>query len=117
MSKFKQAAAFILIFLGWLFIVSAVGWLMMKGWLFAAIFTPIGAALLYFGKKLNEPFAWASKVKKLERKRKIAEERKAAYESRQAQQSDSNKHADDDLRAKLLEREQEKFRKQDKDLK
>jgi len=50
MSKFKQVAAFILIFLGWMFIVSAVGWLMMKGWLFAAIFTPIGAALLYFGK-------------------------------------------------------------------
>lgn len=114
MSKFKQVAAFILIFLGWMFVVSGVGWLMMRGWLFAAIFTPIGAALLYFGKKLNEPFAWAAKVKKIERKRIIAEERKAAFESRQAQQSASSKHADDDLRAKLLEREQEKLRKQDK---
>jgi len=51
-----------------MFIVSAVGWIMMKGWLFAAIFAPIGAVLLYFGKKLNEPFAWASKIKKLEKK-------------------------------------------------
>ncbi len=51
MSKFKQVAAFILIFLGWLFIVSGVGWIMMKGWLYVAIFTPIGAVLLYFGKK------------------------------------------------------------------
>ena len=117
MSKFKQVAAFILIFLGWLFIVSAVGWLMMKGWLFAAIFTPIGEALLYFGKKLNEPFAWASKGKKIERKRRIADERKAAFERRQEQHTDSHKHADDDLRAKLLEREQEKLRKQDKDSK
>ena len=117
MSKFKQGAAFILIFLGWLFIVSAVGWIMMKGWLFAAIFAPIGAGLLYFGKKLNEPFAWASKVKKIERQRRIADERKAAFESRQAQQSASSKHADDDLRAKLLEREQEKLRKLDKDSK
>lgn len=115
MSKFKQVAAFILIFLGWMFIVSAVGWIMMKGWLFVAIFAPIGAVLLFFGNKLNEPFAWAAKVKKIERKRRIADERKAAFESRQAQQSDSNKHADDDLRAKLLEREQDKLRKQEKD--
>lgn len=96
--------------------VSGVGWLMMKGWLFVAIFTPIGAALLYFGNKLNEPFARESKVKKLERKRRIADERKAAFESRQAQQSATSNHADDDLRAKLLEREQEKLRKQEKDL-
>lgn len=116
MNKFKQIAAFILIFLGWLFIVSGVGWIMMKGWLYVAIFTPIGAVLLYFGKKLNEPFAWAAKVKKIERKRRIADERKAAFESRQAQQSATSNHADDDLRAKLLEREQEKLRKQDKDL-
>ena len=90
MNKFKQVAAFILIFLGWLFIVSAVGWLMMKGWLFVAIFAPIGAVLLYFGKKLNEPFAWARKVKRIERKRRIADERKAALERIQAQQSDLN---------------------------
>ena len=83
-------AAFILIFLGWLFIVSAVGWLMMKGWLFVAIFAPIGAVLLFFGKKLNEPFAWARKVKRIERKRRIADERKAALERIQAQQSDLN---------------------------
>ncbi len=116
MNKFKQVAAFILIFLGWLFIVSAVGWIMMKGWLFAAIFAPIGAILLYFGKKLNEPFAWASKVKKLERKRKIADERKAAFERRNVEQTVTGKHPDDDLRAKLLEREQEKLRKQEKDI-
>lgn len=78
---------------------------MMKGWLFVAIFAPIGAVLLYFGKKLNEPFAWASKVKKLERKRKIADERKAAYERKQAQQTGSSKHDDDALRAKQLEEE------------
>lgn len=83
-------AAFILIFLGWMFIVSAVGWIMMKGWLFVAIFAPIGAVLLYFGKKLNEPFAWARKVKRIERKRRIADERKAALERIQAQQSDLN---------------------------
>jgi len=51
---------------------------MMKGWLFIAIFAPIGAVLLYFGKKLNEPFAWARKVKKMERKRRKADERTAA---------------------------------------
>jgi len=90
MNKFKQVAAFIQIFLGWMFIVSAVGWLMMKGWLFVAIFAPIGAVLLYFGKKLNEPFAWARKVKRIERKRRIADERKAALERIQAQQSDLN---------------------------
>ena len=90
MNKFKQVAAFIQIFLGWMFIVSAVGWLMMKGWLFVAIFAPIGAVLLFFGKKLNEPFAWARKVKRIERKRRIDDERKAALERRQAQQSDSN---------------------------
>ena len=84
-NKFKQIAAFILIFLGWMFVVSGVGWLMNKGWIFFLIFTPIGAALLFFGKKLNEPFAWAAKVKKIERKRRIADERKAAFESRQAQ--------------------------------
>jgi len=117
MNTFKQIAAFILILLGWVFIVSAAGWLMMKGWLFVAIFAPIGAVLLFFGKKLNEPFAWASKVKKIERKRRIADERKAAFERRQEQHTDSHKHADDDLRAKLLEREQEKLRKQDKDSK
>ncbi|HNZ07379.1 MAG TPA: hypothetical protein PKI63_06235 [Candidatus Cloacimonadota bacterium] len=50
----------------------------MKGWLFIAIFAPIGAVLLYFGKKLNEPFAWARKVKKMERKRRKADERTAA---------------------------------------
>ncbi len=115
MNKFKQIAALILIFLGWMFVVSGVGWIMMKGWLFVAIFTPIGAVMLYFGKKLNEPFAWAAKVKKIERKRKIADERKTAFESRQSQQSATSKHADDDLRAKLLEREQEKLRKQEKD--
>lgn len=115
MSKFKQIAAFILIFLGWMFVVSGVGWLMNKGWIFFLIFTPIGAALLFFGKKLNEPFARAAKVKKIERKRRIADERKAAFESRQAQQSATSNHADDDLRAKLLEREQEKLRKQEKD--
>ncbi len=90
MNKFKQVAAFIQIFLGWMFIVSAVGWLMMKGWLFVAIFAPIGAVLLYFGKKLNEPFAWARKVKRIERKRRIADERKATLERIQAQQSDLN---------------------------
>ena len=116
MNKMKQIAAFILIFLGWMFIVSAVGWIMMKGWLFAAIFALIGAILLYFGKKLNEPFAWASKVKKLEKKRKIADERKAAVESRNVEQTATGKHTDDDLRAKLLEREQEKLRKQVKDI-
>lgn len=116
MSKFKQVAAFILIFLGWMFIVSAVGWIMMKGWLFVAIFAPIGAILLYFGKKLNEPFAWASKVKKLERKRKMADERKAAFERRNAEQTATGIHTDVDLRAKLLEREQEKLRKQEKDI-
>jgi len=115
MNQMKHIAAFILVFLGWMFIVSGVGWIMMKGWLFVAVFTPIGAVLLYFGNKLNEPFAWAAKVKKIERKRKIAEERKAAFHSRQAQQSATCKHADDDLRAKLLEREQEKLRKQEKD--
>ena len=52
---------------------------MNKGWLFFFIFTTIGAVLLYFGKKLNEPFDWASKVKMLQRKRKIADERKAAF--------------------------------------
>lgn len=116
MRKLQQVAAFILIFLGWALIVSAVGWLMNGGWRFVAIFAPIGAALLYFGKKLNEPFARASKAKKIEHIRKMAEERKAAFESRQAQQSDSNKHADDDLRTKLLQREQEKLRKQEKDM-
>jgi len=116
MNKFKQVAAFILIFLGWMFIVSAVGWIMMKGWLFAAIFALIGAILLYFGKKLNEPFAWASKVKKIEKKRKMADERKAAFERRNAELTATGKHTDDDLRAKLLEREQEKLRKQVKDI-
>ena len=116
MSKSKQVAAFILIFLGWMFVVSGVGWLMNKGWLFFFIFTPIGAALLYFGKKLNEPFAWARKVKKLERKRKISDERKAAFELIRTQLSATSNHADDDLRAKLLDREQEKLRKQEKDL-
>lgn len=115
MSKFKQIAAFILIFLGWMFVVSGVGWLMNKGGIFFLIFTPIGAALLFFGNKLNKPFAWAAKVKKIERKRRIADERKAAFESRQAQQSATSNHADDDLRAKLLEREQEKLRKQEND--
>lgn len=116
MNKFKQIAAFILIFLGWMFVVSGVGWLMNKGWIFFLIFTPIGAALLFFGKKLNEPFAWAAKVKKIERKRRIADERKAAFESRQAQQSATSNHADDDPRAKLLEREHEKLRRQEKDI-
>ena len=116
MNKFKQVAAFILIFFGWMFIVSAVGWIMMKGWLFAAIFAPIGAILLYFGEKLYEPFAWASKVKKLERKRKMADERKAAFERRIAEQTTTGKHTDDDLRAKLIGREQGKLRKQKKDL-
>ena len=116
MNQMKHIAAFILVFLGWMFIVSGVGWIMMKGWLFVAVFTPIGAVLLYFGNKLNEPFAWAVKVKKIERKRKIAEERKAAFQSRQAQQTASSNHGDDDLRAKLLEREQEKLRKQEMDL-
>lgn len=115
MNKFKQIAAFVLIFLGWMFVVSGVGWIMMKGWLFVAIFTPIGTVLLYFGKKLNEPFAWAAKVKKIERKRRIADERKATFQSRQAQQTATSNHGDDDLRAKLLEREQEKLRKQEKD--
>jgi len=115
MNKFKQVAAFILIFLGWAFIVSAAGWLSVKeGWLFVAIFSPIGAVLLYFGKKLNEPFAKSSKIKKLERKQEIINERKAAFERRQAQEPDSDKHADDNLRARLLEREQEMLRKQDK---
>lgn len=111
MNKFKQVAAFILIFFGWMFIVSAVGWIMMKGWLFVAIFAPIGAVLLYFGNKLNEPFAWASKVKKLERKRKTEDERKAAFELKQTHLSATSKHSDDDLRANLLESEQEKLRK------
>ena len=116
MNKFKQVAAFILVFLGWVFIVSTVGSIMMKGWLFAAIFASIGAILLYFGKKLNEPFAGASKVKKLEIMRKMVDERKAAFERKQAVQSATGKHTDDDLRAKLLEREQETLRKQEKDI-
>ena len=95
MNKMKQIAAFLLIFFGWLFVVSAVGWIMMKGWLFVAMFAPIGAVLLHFGNKLNEPFAWASKVKKLERKREIADERKAAFERKQAQHIGSSKKADD----------------------
>ncbi|HRU78221.1 MAG TPA: hypothetical protein P5214_07530 [Rectinema sp.] len=99
-----------------MFIVSAVGWIMMKGWLFAAIFAPIGAVLLYFGKKLNEPFAWASKIKKLEKKRKMVDKRKAALERRNAEQTATGKHTDDDLGAELLEREQEKLRKQEKDI-
>jgi hypothetical protein len=36
MNKMKQIAAFILIFFGWMFIVSAVGWIMMKGWIFCS---------------------------------------------------------------------------------
>lgn len=117
MNIFKQVTAFILGFLGWMFILSAVGSIMMGIWLFAAIVATIGAVLLYFCNKLNEPFAWASKVKKLERKWRKADERKAALARRQDQHTDSHNHAADDLSAKLLEREQEKHRKQDKDSK
>ena len=48
-----------------MFIVSVVSWIKVEGWLFAAIFEPIGAVLLFFGNKLNEPFALASKGKKI----------------------------------------------------
>lgn len=46
----------------------------------------------------------------------MADERKAAFERRNVEQPATSKRSDDDLRAKLLEREQEKLRKQEKDL-
>ena len=46
----------------------------------------------------------------------MADKRKAALERRNAEQTATGKHTDDDLRAKLLEREQEKLRKQEKDI-
>ncbi|HOY83778.1 MAG TPA: hypothetical protein PLQ80_00580 [Candidatus Syntrophosphaera sp.] len=46
----------------------------------------------------------------------MADERKAAFERRNVEQTVTGKHPDDDIRAKLLEREQEKLRKKEKDI-
>jgi len=52
----------------------------------------------------------------LKKKRKMADKRKAALELRNTEKTATCKHTDDDLGAELLEREQEKLRKQEKDI-
>jgi len=56
------------------------------------------------------------RLKSLKKKRKMADKRKAALELRNTEKTATCKHTDDDLGAELLEREQEKLRKQEKDI-
>jgi len=117
MNRLKQVAAITLILVGGSLLLASIDMLIKKIMVDFFIYVPVGAVLLIIGFKMHKPFI--EKMHKIDR-RKIYDkdiqkhnEHLKAFENQQTQRA---RHKDDDLRAKLLEREQEKLRKQEKDI-
>ncbi|MDD2230658.1 MAG: hypothetical protein PHY48_14830 [Candidatus Cloacimonetes bacterium] len=76
MRTLKHVAAFVLVFLGLTFIISALGLITSRVWIYFFSFMAVGILLLILGNKMNKPFLEERKAKKLERSSGVSNERK-----------------------------------------